>query len=136
MFRFTSKMKRIMTYGVFLNFHTILVSNTIWLYVLTSISCSFPACLSLKLTKRPRIGEHYRKKTQNFLLSQNLCRLKMLSFMQLKSKEPESKTLAKYNSVHIYEKDMASILIFLQERSSNHFSHLLMRINNKTVPGI
>lgn len=36
-------------------------------------------------------------------------------FHAAKIKEPESKTLAKYNNVHIYEEDMASILIFPQE---------------------
>lgn len=31
------------------------------------------------------------------------------------------------------KKDMALILVFLQEYNSNHFSHLLKKINNETV---
>lgn len=70
------------------------------------------------------------------MLSQNLYRLKVLSFMQLKSKNQKVRLWLNITMYIFMRKDMALILIFLQEGSSNHFPHLLKRINNKTVPGI
>lgn len=77
-----------------------------------------------------------QKRNPEFYTFSESLQTESAEFHAAKIKEPESKTLAKYNSVHIYEKDMASILIFLQERNSNNFPYLLKRINNKTVPGI
>lgn len=70
------------------------------------------------------------------MLSQNLCRLKVLSFMQLKSKNQKVRLWLNITVYIFMRKDMALILTYLQEGISNHFPHLLKRTNNTTVPEI